>query len=539
MNTITATPEWQKLLELRGEWQGRSLRELLDEDPARAHRYLFEGAGIQLDVSRQRIDDDVLDALLELLRLRDFPARLEALWRGDAVNHTEGRAALHVAYRAEADDGVCNDDIMQQVVAQREAMLALAEQVRDGTFAAPAGGAFKDIVHIGIGGSHLGPELLLEALDDDASSPQQVHFLTTADPHTLQRLLARLDPERTLVSVVSKSFRTAENVLNAATLRDWLADRRGVDVDQVLAEQFIGVSANADAMAAFGIPAERQLGFDPALGGRYSVWSAVGLPLAIKLGRDGFLDVLAGARDMDRHFRTVGPRENLPILLALVGIWNINFFDVGSHGVLPYSNALDLLPDYLQQLEMESNGKQVDRDGQPVEYRTAPVIWGNVGMNAQHAFFQHLHQGTGWVPLDVIMVDDVEGDFPEHRDAVLANALAQMEALNVGRTEQEVLASADEKGEAGLVPYKVFPGNRPSSLIMLDRLDARRLGALLAMYEHKVYVQSVIWNINPFDQFGVEFGKALAGDIDAALAGDGLGDRHDAVAQAWVKRLKR
>lgn len=539
MESITGSPEWLRLRELRNAWRGRRLAEVLDADPDRAGRYLFEAAGITLDLSRHRIDDEILDALIELLRCCQLPEATEALWRGEKVNHTEGRSALHIAHRADETDGVADDNVLQEISAQRKRMLELAEAIRDGSFASPAGDRFTDIVHIGIGGSHLGPELIIEALDDQDGGGPQMHFLSTADPRTLKRLLSRLNPQRTLVVVVSKSFTTAETVLNADTMRDWLAAQRGVDTNEILDTQFIGISANSDAMNKFGIPGEHQLHFDDSLGGRYSVWSSVGLPIVIRLGRNCFEELLAGARAMDRHFRSAGPRENLPKLLALVGIWNINFFDANTHAVLPYSNALDLLPDYLQQLEMESNGKRVDREGQQVDYRTAPVVWGNVGMNAQHAFFQQLHQGTGWVPLDVIAVAEEEDEFPEHREAVLSNALAQMEALNRGRTEDDVLSELEGKGELDLLPFKLFPGNRPSSLIMLDRLDARRLGALLALYEHKVFVQSVIWNLNPFDQFGVEFGKELAGEIDSALAGGELQGDHDAVARGWVKRLKR
>jgi glucose-6-phosphate isomerase len=534
METMTETREWEALAELRSTWRGRRVDEVLAGDPGRVTRFSVEVAGLYADFSRQRIDDDVLDALVALAHHRNLTGAVEALWRGEAVNNTEGRPALHMALRGEPGDGIGNDAIEKSVAEQRERMRALVEKVRSGAWKAPDGKRFRDIVHIGIGGSHLGPALVLDALDDGNADAPQVHFVSATDPAPYQRLLRRLQPESTLLVITSKSFGTAETLVNAEALVEWLAGGR--DREAVLREQVIGVSGNADAMNAFGIPEVHQLDIPDWVGGRYSVWSAVSISVAMQLGWDVFTDLLAGAREMDRHFRTAEPQQNLPWLLGLVGIWNINFFDSPMHAVLPYAECLQLLPSYLQQLEMESNGKQVDRDGRPVNYHTAPVIWGGVGQNGQHAFFQHLHQGAGWVPLDFILVGD-EADIASssQRRLLLSNALAQAEALTQGRSEQSVRA---ELGDAlQLLPWKQFPGNRPSSVLLLPGLDAFRLGALLALYEHKVYVQSVIWNLNPFDQFGVELGKKIAGEIEDGFRRGKLGEGHDAATQALFDRL--
>ncbi|MDX1444291.1 MAG: glucose-6-phosphate isomerase [Gammaproteobacteria bacterium] len=534
---MTETTEWAQLSELRRRWRDRRVDECFARDPSRVERLSCEAAGLYVDFSRQRLDEDVISGLVDLANRRDLPGAIEALWRGDNVNHTESRPALHMALRGMPGDGIADAAVEERVATERERMRRIVDEVRNGEWAAPDGSSFKHIVHVGIGGSHLGPALVLDALDWDpgnGNSPN-VCFVSATDPTAYQRMCRGLDPSKTLLVVASKSFGTRETLLNANMLVDWLAtssDRR-----TVLAEQVIGVSGNTRAMDEFGIPAAHQLDIPEWVGGRYSVWSSVGVTIALRLGWETFADFLDGARSMDRHFRSAEPRQNLGWLMALVGIWNTNFFDTPMHAVLPYAECLQLLPNYLQQLEMESNGKRIDRDGQPVNYRTAPVLWGGVGQNGQHAFFQQLHQGTGWVPLDLVLVGGGEiSDSPQRR-VLLANALAQAEALTHGRSEREAREELGDSLEH--LAYKQFPGNRPSTIICLDELDAFRLGSLLALYEHKVYVQSVIWNLNPFDQFGVELGKEIASDIEQGFRKGELGEGHDASTQALFARLMR
>lgn len=536
MPSITASMEWRRLEELRRARADVRIADLFRADPARAQRFSAEAAGLFLDISRQRIDSEVLDALIALLRARDFSGALTALWRGEPVNHTERRPALHMALRGEPGDGVGNAETEQFVVDERERMRALVERVRSGEWAAPGGGRFEHVVHVGIGGSHLGPALAIDVLDavaEDEPSPE-VHFVSTTDPAPLARLMRRLPRGKTLLLLVSKSFTTTETTRNGEVLIDWLSTGRSREA--VLRDQVVGISANVDAMSAAGIPREHQLRMPEWAGGRYSLWSPVGLPVALRFGMRAFDELLAGARAMDLHFRNAEPHQNLPVLLALTGIWNINFFDATAHGVLPYSEALALLAPYLQQLEMESNGKRIDRAGNAVDYRTAPIVWGGVGMNGQHAFFQQLHQGTGASPLDFILVAGPDHGLRSLRDCMLANGIAQLEALSHGRDEAAARAG---DGDESLLPYRVFPGNRPSTAILVDRLDARRLGALLALYEHKVFVQSVVWNLNPFDQFGVELGKVIARRIEPFVRGDAApGGEVDPATRQLLDRLK-
>lgn len=535
MESITGTKEWARLLELRRQWRGRRVDECFAQDAGRVTEFSCDAAGLYVDFSRQRIDAEVRDALIDLANARHLPRAIEALWRGDTVNHTEARPALHMALRGEPGDGIGTDGIEAQVAEERARMAEIVKAVRNGDWRAPNGESFRHIVHVGIGGSHLGPALVLDALDHDAGNGNapNVSFASATDPAAYQRMCSGLDPARTLMVVTSKSFGTRETLINAELLLDWLAS--ATDHKTALRQQVLGVSGNAAAMDAFGIPAEHQLDIPEWVGGRYSVWSSVGITIALRLGWDVFVDFLAGARAMDRHFRTAEPRQNLAWLMGLVGIWNTNFFEVPMQGVLPYAECLQLLPNYLQQLEMESNGKRVDRDGIVVDYRTAPVIWGGVGQNGQHAFFQQLHQGTGWVPLDFIIVGGGEISNEPQRRVLLANALAQAEALTHGRDENELREQAGDTG--ALSAFKQFPGNRPSTILCLDELDAFRLGSLLALYEHKVYVQSVIWNLNPFDQFGVELGKELAKDIEDGFREGELREGHDASTRAVFKRL--
>lgn len=485
----TACSSWPELESLARAGAHIHLRDRFALDPERGSRLHFEGAGLRLNLSLQRLDDAVLAALQRLAAERGLDAWRRALFSGDRVNSTENRAAWHTALRA-------GDHAPAEVRATLDRIGTMATQLRDGIWHGADGQAVNRIVHLGTGGSDLGPRLACHSLGALASPPPAIRFASNVDPEDLARALAGAIPARTLFVVVSKTFSTQETMANAHAARRWLAQALPAGAD--LSAHFIGVTENLAAAAQFGVA--QTLPLWPWVGGRYSVWSAVGLSVACAIGESGFRAFLAGAREMDEHFLHAAPERNLPVLLALTGIWNTNFLACATHAVLPYSTRLGLLPAYLQQLEMESNGKRVDRAGHEVGYATAPVVWGAEGTVGQHSFHQLLHQGTQIVPADFIVVRDGAGD-PAMRRILAAHAHAQARALAFGLDDPALPA------------WRQHPGNRPSSRIELDSLDARNLGRLLALYEHKVFVQGVIWNLNSFDQWGVELGKSLAADI--------------------------
>lgn len=472
----------------------RHLRDLFATDPARFdshHRILDD---LTIDFSKEKIDARALSALLQLAKAADLETRRAALFAGEPVNETEGRAVLHMALRggAEAPSG---DDVMGTL----ERFLTYAEEIR-------AAGHVTDIVNIGIGGSDLGPDMAARALAPDCDGPH-LHYVSNVDGAHLADTIAGLNPATTLVIVASKSFTTLETIANAGLARDWLGPHA--------LGQMAAVSTNLDACAAFGIPAERVFGFWDWTGGRYSIWSSVGLSLAIGIGAAKFRAFLAGAAAMDRHFQTAPLDQNLPVLLALIGIWRRNAMGWPSVALIPYDQRLSRFPAYVQQLDMESNGKQTRLDGAPVAMPTGPVIWGEPGTNAQHSFFQLLHQGTDVVPVDMIAAAAPRAADPDQHALLLANCLAQGQALAFGRTTEEVAREMREDGVseaeiARLAPHRTFPGDRPSTTILQRRLDPFALGRLIALFEHKVFVQGVIWGVNSFDQWGVELGKSLA-----------------------------
>lgn len=485
-------------------------------DPARAEALTLEAAGLRLDLSREKLDETALGALLDLAKAAGLGAAREALFSGAEVNATERRAALHMALRggAAAPEGA-------DVAGVRARMLAFAEAVRSGARPA-AGRAVRDVVNIGIGGSDLGPAMAATALGPDCDGPR-LHFVSNVDGAHLADTLATLDPARTLVVIVSKTFTTLETMMNARAARDWLRAALGEAGDV----QMAAVSTNLAACAEFGIPEDRVFGFWDWVGGRYSLWSAVGLSLAIGIGGARFEALLAGARGVDLAFRNtaLGP-TNLPLVFGLVGIWRRKM-GAASVALIPYDQRLERFPAYVQQLEMESNGKRVRADGRPAPHPTSPVIWGEPGTNAQHSFFQLLHQGADVVPVDFILAARPRGGAPHmaaHHDALTANCLAQARALALGRTEAELRAEMAAKGAAPeeiarLAPHRSFPGDRPSTTLLIPELTPTSLGALVALFEHRVFVQAAIWGINPFDQWGVELGKALAAEIAPWLAG--------------------
>ena len=483
---------WATLSRLTEEGMGADVAAAFKADPTRESHYTREAVGLLLDLSHQRIDQRIFDALIELAREVDIPGAFRAMFAGEKINTTEGRAALHAALRQGAGDAVGGADIERLVLEGRAKMLAFAESVR-------SGGRYDTVINIGIGGSDLGPAMATAALKGFAKGAPKVRFISNVDAVALHDALEEADPARTLFIVCSKTFTTQETLANAERAQAWLKKHLG---DRDVSAHFAAVSVNASAMDTFGVHPDQRFTMWDWVGGRYSVWSAIGLSLAIAIGAENFKRFLAGARAMDRHALTAPLDQNLPTLLALAGIWNINFQKISTLAVLPYTDRLARFPAFLQQLEMESNGKSVLRDGSPARCATAPVVWGEPGNNAQHSFFQLLHQGGLLAALDVLLVRRSPVGDEDAATLALANGLAQIETFTVGQS-----------GEL----HRVHLGSRPLSVIVLSALTPETLGAVVALYEHKVYAQSAVWGINAFDQFGVELGKKIGHSTLAAL----------------------
>ena len=519
------TPAWAAL-QGHFEAHGRDfdLRDAFARDPGRFSAMSFEAPEVFADLSKNRIDTGALHFLLDLAQECGLQARRDALLRGDIVNVTEGRAALHTALRAPRGQGPFSDEVHTVL----DAMLAYAERVRSDT-------TITDIVNIGIGGSDLGPAMVVPALDAYTNPAQQLHFVSNVDGHDLAPLLQRLDARKTLFVVASKTFTTQETMANAKAARAWFVQQGGTDV----ARHFAATTTNVQAAADFGI--NTTFGFWDWVGGRYSLWSAIGLPIAIAIGSAHFRGLLAGAHAMDQHFAHTPLARNLPVLLGLLDIWYRNFHGCTSRSVAPYHQGLRRLPAYLQQLEMESNGKQVDLQGRALPFDTSPVVWGEPGTNGQHAYFQMLHQGTDVIPVEFIAIKTPSHTLTDQHTMLLANCLAQSQALMLGKTAAEAASEKAPTAATGfdagvLSQHRAFPGNRPSTTLVLDELTPRSLGALIALYEHRVFVSGALWGINSFDQWGVELGKALC---NALLPRLGSGDTTglDASTAGLLKRL--
>jgi glucose-6-phosphate isomerase len=495
----------------------RRINDLFAGDPGRANRFQAQLDGLVLDYSKHRVTDATLAHLLTLARAADVEGKRDALFAAAHVNNTEGRAAMHMALRDFSGAPIMIDgaDMRPAIEAERDKMLAFAEAVRSGAVRGATGERITDVVNIGIGGSDLGPAMAARALSPFSGGGPRTHFVSNVDGADIADTLRSLDLTRTLFIISSKTFTTQETMTNAQSARALLAAELG---EAAVADHFAAVSTKLDLVAKFGIRAERVFGFWDWVGGRYSIWSSIGLALALAIGRDNFLDFLRGGHDVDQHFTQAPLQDNLPALMGLLGIWYRNAWDYSAHAVIPYDQRLARFAAYLQQLDMESNGKSVTRDGEPVQMATAPVIWGEPGTNGQHAFFQMLHQGASVVPIDfLVAAQPVDAD-AHHHDLLVANCFAQSEALMRGRTREEAEAMLRAQGlsnheVARLAPHKAFEGDRPSSTIIYKRLDPRTLGRLVALYEHKVFVQAAIWNINPFDQWGVELGKELCNGL--------------------------
>jgi len=543
MTVLTRSPAWQAMLSEAARVAPLKMREAFESDPGRALRYRLQTCGILLDYAKNRIDDRALASLFELARANGVEARRDAMLAGEKINSTEQRAVLHTALRAPrtAQIRVDGDDVVPDVHGELERMYAFAESVRDGGWQGHTGRRITDIVNIGIGGSDLGPSMACEALRDFAAPHLNMHFVSTVDGWQLSQVLKKLDPASTLFIIASKTFTTQETLTNARAARQWLVEALGDDA--AVAKHFVAVSTNTQAVAAFGIDTANMFGFWNWVGGRYSLWSAIGLPIIVYIGSTHFRALLAGARAMDEHFASAPLEQNMPVILALLGIWYINGMHASTLLISPYNQPLHRLPAYLQQLDMESNGKFVRADGERVDYHTGPVIWGEPGINGQHAYYQLLHQGTELIPADFIAALDNPNCPPEHHVILLANFLAQTEALMRGKTDAEARAELAAQGLEQpaidkLAAHKVFEGNRPTNTLLLDKLDPQRLGSLIALYEHKVFVQGTIWGINSYDQWGVELGKQLAKTIEAELRSSGSTSTHDASTNALIDHVK-
>jgi glucose-6-phosphate isomerase len=519
-----------------------NLRDLFARDPERFARFSLTLGDLTLDYSKQLVAQATMSLLARLAAAAELEAARDEMLAGEPVNNTEGRAALHVALRSRFDRPmrVEGEDVMPAVRQVLARMGAFAEAVRTGEARGATGRAFTDVANIGIGGSDLGPAMAVAALTPYRGGGPRVHFVSNVDGAHLADTLAELDPETTLVLIASKTFTTSETMTNAGSARAWISEQLG---EKAVGDHFAAISTALDKVAAFGIDESRVFGFWDWVGGRYSVWSAIGLPLAISIGFDNFERFLAGGHRMDEHFRTAPPAANMPMILGLLAVWYRNVWGFATHAVLPYDQRLRLFPAHLQQLEMESLGKRVTRRGEPVDCATGPVIWGEPGTNGQHAFFQLLHQGTEIVPCDFLVAAEPHEALGDHHAKLVANCLAQTEALAFGRTEHE---AREELAAAGLdapeidrlAPHKTFPGNRPSSTLLYRRLDPETLGMLLALYEHKVFVEAAIWDINPFDQWGVELGKVLAGRLLPVIRDGAPADDLDGSTRGLVERYR-
>ncbi|MCD7060974.1 glucose-6-phosphate isomerase [Pelagibacterium xiamenense] len=543
MSNKTRKAAFADLVKHRKRLSGTSMREMFANEPNRFANYSATFGDILLDYSKNRIDTPALKALFAFAREIDLEARRDAMWAGEPINATEHRSVLHMALRyfGDAPVNVGGEDVMPAVRDVLARIKGFSDDVRDGGIRGHGGEQFTDVVNIGIGGSDLGPVMATLALAPYTRPNLRAHYVSNVDGAHIADTLKGLDPATTLFIVASKTFTTDETMTNAHSARKWLADALGEDA---VTDHFAAVSTNIEGCQTFGIREDRIFGFWDWVGGRYSVWSAIGLPVAIAVGFDNFEAFLRGAGEMDEHFRTAPLEENLPVIMGLIGAWYRNAWGFASHAVLPYDQRLSRFPAYLQQQDMESNGKSVTLNGKPTPWETGPIIWGEPGTNGQHAFYQLIHQGTSVIPCDFLVAANPHETLPPHHDKLVANCFAQSEALMLGKTEEEVAAELKGTGLSksqikALLPHKVFPGNRPSNTIVYSRLDPATLGKLVALYEHKVFVQGTLWNINSFDQWGVELGKQLAKALLPKVEGTTSAESHDSSTQGLLAHFHK
>ncbi len=544
MAVLTQSSCWEALERHAGDMRSIPMRDLFADDPRRFERFSLRFEDFLVDFSKNRITEETLRLLFALARERGVEQWRDRMFAGDRINVTEHRAVLHVALRNRSNrpmmvDGV---DVMPAVNRVLGQMREFSDMVRTGGWKGYAGDSITDVVNIGIGGSDLGPVMVTEALRPYTSPSLRVHFVSNVDGAHIAETLKPLRPETTLFVVASKTFTTQETIANARTAREWfLAAARDRDA---IARHFVAISTNAAEVRAFGIDARNMFEFWDWVGGRYSLWSAIGLSIALAVGMDRFEELLAGAHAMDEHFRSAPLEGNLPAILALLGVWYNNFFGMETHAILPYDQSLHRFPAYLQQGDMESNGKSVTRTGDRIDYSTGPIVWGEPGTNGQHAFFQLLHQGKKLIPADFIAPVETHHPLGQHHSLLLSNFLAQTEALMRGRTESEAREGLQAAGFTGdaleqMLPHRIFEGNRPTNSILFRRLTPRTLGTLIALYEHKIFVQGIIWDINSFDQWGVELGKQLAGKIFRELDAPLPAGAHDSSTSGLIDYCRR
>jgi len=550
MGSITKSDEWKAIQKHYKKMSKEHLRKLFSNDPDRHKNFTLEFDDFLLDYSKNIINQETMDLLFNLARKANLHEWIADMFSGEKINITENRAVLHTALRNRSTNPVTVDgeDVMPEINNVLEQMKEFVDSVHSGEWKGYDGKPIKDVVNIGIGGSDLGPKMAAKALTPYGTYGINVHYVSNVDGTHIAETLKLIDPATTLFIIASKTFTTQETLTNAMTARKWFLDNTGGDKANI-AKHFVALSTNEEAVAEFGIDTKNMFEFWDWVGGRYSMWSAIGLSLALYIGMDNFIAVLEGAYYLDNHFRSSKLEENAPVIMALLGIWYANFFDAASYAVIPYDEYLDDFPAYLQQLDMESNGKRITRDGELVDYKTGPIIWGRPGTNSQHSFFQLIHQGTQMIPADFIAPIDSQNDIGDHHKILLSNFFAQTQALMQGKTESEAKAELKKSDKSrdeikALLPHKCFPGNKPTNTILFRKLTPKTLGMLTALYEHKVFVQGIIWDINSFDQWGVELGKQLAKAILPQLNETDEIDSHDSSTNGLInyyksKRLNR
>jgi glucose-6-phosphate isomerase len=549
MSALTSSPAWRALYEHQQTLASVHMRDLFARDPKRFETMSREACGLFVDVSKHRTTSETLKLLLELARQAKVEHWRDQMFAGAPINGTEGRAVLHVALRNRSNRPILVDgtDVMPGVNAVLAKMRDFTDRLRDGVWKGSTGQTITDVVNIGIGGSDLGPVMVTEALRPYWKPGLRAHFVSNVDGTHLAETVKDLDPARTLFIVASKTFTTQETLANAQSARAWLLEALGSGGagNEAVAKHFVAVSTNAKEVAAFGIDTANMFEFWDWVGGRYSLWSAIGLSIACVIGMNNFEELLAGAHAMDEHFRTTPLADNVPVLLAMLGIWYANFWGAATHAVLPYDQYLHRFPAYLQQGDMESNGKSVDRQGGRItDYTTGPIIWGEPGTNGQHAFYQLIHQGTRLIPADFIAPIETHNPIGQHHQMLLANFFAQTEALMRGKTPEEARGELEAQKlsperVAQLAPHKTFEGNRPTTSILTQKITPHSLGALIALYEHRIFVQGIVWNIYSFDQWGVELGKQLASKILPELASPGTVTSHDSSTNGLINLCKQ
>lgn len=543
MSKLTESPAWRALQTHFEEIRGLHMRELFANDPDRFQTFSVRLNDFLLDYSKNRITAETMKRLFDLARQQDLSTWIEKMFSGEAINHTEQRAVLHTALRNRSQQPVMVDgeDVMPGVNAMLDKMQKFSEQIRSRKWRGYSGQPITDVVNIGVGGSDLGPMMAVQSLHPYTIHDLNMHFVSNVDENHIRDTLESLKPETTLFIIVSKSFTTQDTLVNAQTARDWFM--KTAVGNPAISRHFVAVSNNTDAAVEFGIRPDNIFKMWDWVGGRYSMWSSVGLSIAISIGMDYFLQMLEGAHEMDTHFRKTPLEKNMPVILGLLGIWYNNFFKAQTYALLPYDQHLRFLPDYLRQADMESNGKRIDRDGNVIDYETGPIVFGQLGITGQHAFYQLMHQGTKLIPADFIAPVTNLNCIRSHHRTLMANVFAQTEAFMRGKTQQEAheeLTDQDLSPEmiALLLPHKIFPGNKPSNTILFRTLNPKTLGRLITLYEHKIFVQGVIWNINSFDQWGVELGKQLAKTVLAELDDDSPIDSHDSSTNGLISFYK-